>query len=44
VNGDGLVAILRRSKTDHEGEGRMVELPYGSNPDTCPVRALRAWL
>ena len=40
---DGLVVQLRRSKTDQDGEGRKVGLPYGSNPLTCPVRALRAW-
>jgi len=42
-NADGLVAQLRRSKTDQEGQGRKVGLPFGSNPLTCPVRALRAW-
>jgi integrase len=42
--GDGLVVQLRRSKTDQEGLGRQVGLPFGSNPLTCPVRALRAWL
>jgi hypothetical protein len=31
-------------KTDQEGEGRKVGIPYGSNPETCPVRAMRAWL
>ncbi len=41
---DGLVVTLRRSKTDQEGEGRKVGLPYGSHPTTCPVRSLRAWL
>lgn len=41
---DGLVVHLRRSKTDQEGAGRRIGIPYGSNPDTCPVRALRAWL
>jgi len=35
---------LRRSKTDQEGQGRKVGLPFGSNPLTCPVRALRDWL
>jgi integrase len=33
-----------RSKTDQEGAGRQVGIPYGSNVETCPVRALRAWL
>ena len=42
--GDGLVGRIRRSKTDQEGAGREVALPYGSNPSTCPVRAWRAWL
>lgn len=41
---DGLVVTLRRSKTDQEGQGRKKGLPYGSNPDTCPVRSLRAWI
>jgi site-specific recombinase XerD len=41
---DGLVIQLRRSKTDQEGVGRKVGLPFGSNPLTCPVRALREWL
>lgn len=40
---DGLVVTLRRSKTDQEGEGRRVAIPYGSLPQTCPVRALQDW-
>src|SRR3954453_10124649 len=40
---DGLVVKLRRSKTDPEGKGRDVGIPYGSNPSTCPVQALNAW-
>jgi integrase len=40
---DGLVVRIRRSKTDPEGAGRLVGIPYGSNPATCPVQALRAW-
>lgn len=43
-NGDGLVVTVRRSKTDQEGAGEQLGLPYGSDPATCPVRALRAWL
>jgi len=41
---DGLIITLRRSKTDQEGQGRKVGIPRGSNPDTCPVRSLRAWI
>ena len=41
---DGLTVRLRRSKTDQEGTGRTIGIPYGSNPITCPVRAWRAWL
>jgi len=41
---DGLIVRLGKSKTDQEGQGRPVALPYGSDPRTCPVRALRTWL
>lgn len=41
---DGLVVTVRRSKTDQEGAGADVGIPYGGNPATCPVRAVRAWL
>jgi integrase len=41
---DGLTVTLRRSKTDQDGQGRKVGVPYGSNPETCPVRTLQAWL
>jgi integrase len=41
---DGLIMRLGRSKTDQEGRGRAVALPYGSDPQTCPVRALDTWL
>jgi integrase len=41
---DGLTVTLRRSKTDQTGEGRKIGIPYGSNPDTCPVRNVQAWL
>jgi integrase len=41
---DGLIVRLRRSKTDQEGAGRNVGIPYGSNLATCPVRSWRAWL
>jgi integrase len=41
---DGVIVRLGKSKTDQEGQGRAVALPYGSDPQTCPVRALREWL
>lgn len=41
---DGLAVTIRRSKTDGEGQGRTVGIPYGSHPGTCPVRATQAWL
>ena len=41
---DGLVVAVRRGKTDQEGAGREVGIPYGSTPATCPVRAVADWL
>ena len=41
---DGLTVTLRRSKTDQEGQSRNVGIPYGSNPETCPVRTVQAWI
>lgn len=39
-------AILRicREKNDQEGRGRLIGLPHGRHPETCPVRALREWI
>lgn len=41
---EGLVVNLRKSKTDQEGAGRKVGIPYGSTLETCPVRMLKEWL
>lgn len=41
---NGLTVLLRTSKTDQEGNGRKIGIPYGSNLRTCPVRALQDWL
>jgi len=41
---DGARITIRASKTDQEQAGAIVGLPYGEHADTCPVRALRAWL
>jgi integrase len=39
----GLLITLRRSKTDQEGSGRQVPIPFARG-NICPVRALRRWL
>lgn len=41
-NEHGLVITIRRSKTDQEGSGAVVAVPFGAI--VCPVKALRAWL
>jgi len=43
-NSDGLVVLLDFSKTDPEGKGERVAIPFGSHHATCPVRALKKWL
>jgi site-specific recombinase XerD len=40
----GLLVWLRHSKTDQEKAGRRIEVVYGSDGATCPVRAARRWL
>ena len=39
----GCDVLLRRSKTDQEGEGRLVFIPYAKG-ERCPVKALKHWL
>src|SRR4051794_21010216 len=41
---EGVVVQLRRSKTDQEGAGRRIWIPYGVREATCPVVALESWL
>lgn len=41
---EGIEIIVRRSKTDQAGAGMLKVIAYGSDPATCPVRLLRAWL
>lgn len=40
---DGLETLIRKSKTDQDGAGALVGVPFGSDPATCPVRTVRAW-
>lgn len=41
---EGMVVRLRHSKTDQEGRGRDVYIPFGKHSHTCPVRALQKWI
>lgn len=41
---EGLLIHVRRSKTDQQGRGTVLGVPCGASPETCPVRALQAWL
>lgn len=41
---EGIALLIPRSKTDQQGEGHTLPIPYGRNPATCPVLAVRAWL
>ena len=40
---DGLHIRLRSSKTDQEAHGRVVAVPYGRDPVTCPPCAWTRW-
>jgi integrase len=40
---NGIELLLHRSKTDQEGVGRTVFIPYAKG-SRCPVKALRHWL
>lgn len=40
----GVLIHIARSKTDQEGEGAYVAVPYAKDPAVCAVRALKDWL
>jgi len=44
VEEQGFVIRIRRSKTDPEGIGRDVAVPYGKRQETCAVLCLKGWL
>jgi integrase len=39
----GIIVTLRRSKTDQDGQGRKIGIPFGRRR-WCPVAAFEAWL
>lgn len=40
---EGMVVHVRRSKTDQEGAGRKIAVPWGRT-SACPVKAVQHWL
>jgi integrase len=42
--GEGVRLTVRRSKTDQDGAGRVVGVPYAPDATICPVLALRRWI
>jgi integrase len=40
----GIDLLIRRSKTDQEGEGSTVFIPLAKSEERCPVIALQRWL
>jgi len=41
---EGLEVMVEHSKTDQERRGRVKVIAFGSDPESCPVRALSDWL
>lgn len=41
---EGMTLIIRRSKADQDAKGELRAIPRGGDPDTCPVRAMQAWV
>jgi integrase len=41
---DGIRLMIPRAKGDQTNRGASIGIPRGSAPETCPVRALEAWL
>ncbi|MEK6443908.1 site-specific integrase [Pseudonocardia sp. T1-2H] len=44
VDADGLRVFIAAGKTDPTATGHTRGLAYGAHPESCPVRAWRAWL
>lgn len=44
VGEEGLIVVIQKSKTDQVRAGRKIGIPFGEHPETCPVRAVLAWI
>lgn len=41
---EGLVLTIRSSKTDQEGEGYQLGIPFSSDESFCPTKTLKHWI
>lgn len=41
---EGMTVLIAKSKTDQDGKGETIGIPYGTLEDTCPVRAYVTWI
>jgi integrase len=41
---EGLILTLPRRKTDQEGAGTEIGVPFGQDAHYCPVRTVKAWM
>ena len=44
ITADGMRLTIPRAKGDQEGQGATIGISLGRHHETCPVRALEAWL
>jgi len=44
ITEEGVILTIQKEKQDQEGVGRVVALPRGKTPTTCPRACLEAWL
>ena len=44
IGEQGATLIIRKSKTDQEQQGQKIAIPMGHQEETCPVKALEAWI
>lgn len=41
---EGMTVLIKRSKTDQEGDGYIIGIPFAQNESICPVLALQKWI
>lgn len=41
---EGVIILVHQSKSDQEGQGQYVAIPYNSDPNVCAVVALKHWV